>query len=148
MNHSHKVVLMLLLQVYGPGMAANLVPSSPTTAAGSPVTFSVALPVLPASVAYTYTLDKGDGLPVSGCAALGTTSSGGYVAATALSGVSAAYTTPGLKSVVLRVYNAATCPVGGTPSAAASPEAVGTANIMVRATVAWCLHSVCCRLSR
>lgn len=137
-------------------LAANLVPSSTATSIGSSVTFNVVLPGLPALIAYTYTLDKGDGLPVSNCSTLptstggvwtATTSPGWSLAATTLSGVSAAYATPGLKSVVLRVYEAATCPVGATPLVAAGPVAVGTTNIRVRVTAAYLYkHSsrACC----
>lgn len=115
---------MLALQVVA---AATLSPSTTQAAAGGAgVTFKVTLAGMAAAAQYTYTLDKGDGSTVGNCVALGTTS-GGSLAETSLSGVTASYTATGTYSVVLRVYAATDCAANAAPPASNANIAAGSA---------------------
>lgn len=82
----------------------------------------------------TYSLDAGDGAGPRACTTLGTTASN-LLAATTLT-ASVTHTSTGVKTVVVRVYNNATCAVGATPAASATIVAVGTVDI----TVSWFPH--------
>lgn len=120
------------MQVYE--VSARLIPSLPMVNPGATrVSFNVAVDAgaLPASMAYTYTLDAGDGSVPGPCATLGTTPATSGAVRMPVPGVSVAYTSLGIKVVVLRMYEASACPDGTSPPASAPLVAAAIASVQV-----------------
>lgn len=80
----------------------------------------------------TYSFDSGDGSGMGTCRALATTAAAGTLAATTLTAAgSVTYSTAGLYGAVIRIYTAAVCAAGATPTATLAITAAATISITV-----------------